>query len=155
MLPEIVPRHLRSLVRTAVQAMSLGSVIGAPDLHSLPQAFPILKPASNLPRCGSQKHTLSRCRTPADPENPFPFASCFVCSGKGHLAGSCPQNQNKGVYPNGGSCKICGGTTHLAKDCTVRKDGKSLSRNCLILRAKRDVRSGSKSCNRKWIWCWC
>ncbi|TEB37207.1 hypothetical protein FA13DRAFT_1726299 [Coprinellus micaceus] len=73
-------------------------------------------------RCGSQKHTLSKCKTLADPENPLPFASCFVCSGKGHLAGSCPQNQNNGVYPNGGSCKICGDTTHLAKECTVRKN---------------------------------
>lgn len=72
-------------------------------------------------RCGSRKHTLSRCRELADPSNPFPFASCFVCSGKGHLASACPQNQAKGVYPNGGCCKLCRETTHLAKDCSLRK----------------------------------
>ena len=77
-------------------------------------------------RCGSRKHNLARCRRPAQPDNPLPFASCFVCSGRGHLAGSCPQNNGKGVYPNGGSCKLCGETTHLARDCTLRKTGQQL-----------------------------
>ncbi|KAF8527784.1 hypothetical protein JB92DRAFT_2865113 [Gautieria morchelliformis] len=71
-------------------------------------------------RCGSIKHTLSRCKKPANPKNPLPFASCFVCSEKGHLASSCPQNQGKGIYPNGGSCKLCGQTSHLAKNCELR-----------------------------------
>jgi len=74
-------------------------------------------------RCGSRKHNLARCRQPAQPDNPLPYASCFVCSGSGHLASSCPQNNGKGVYPNGGSCKLCGETTHLARDCTLRKIG--------------------------------
>jgi len=76
-------------------------------------------------RCGSRKHTLARCRKqPDQPDDPLPFASCFVCSGRGHLAGSCPKNNGKGVYPNGGSCKLCGETTHLARDCSLRKIGR-------------------------------
>ncbi|KAJ7452342.1 hypothetical protein B0H11DRAFT_286676 [Mycena galericulata] len=74
-------------------------------------------------RCGSTKHTLARCKKPADSLNPLPFASCFVCTGKGHLASACPQNKAKGVYPNGGCCKLCGDTSHLAKDCGLRKQG--------------------------------
>ncbi|KIK93433.1 hypothetical protein PAXRUDRAFT_828996 [Paxillus rubicundulus Ve08.2h10] len=76
-------------------------------------------------RCGSTKHTLSRCKTPEDPHYPLPFASCFVCSGKGHLASSCPQNREKGIYPDGGCCKLCGERTHLAKDCGLRKKDES------------------------------
>jgi zinc finger CCHC domain-containing protein 9 len=83
-------------------------------------------------RCGSKKHSLSKCREVQDPENPLPFASCFVCSGKGHLASTCPQNQAKGVYPNGGCCKLCGEKTHLAKDCALRKKGSSALIPCRL-----------------------
>lgn len=53
----------------------------------------------------------------------MPFASCFVCKGKGHLASACPENKERGVYPNGGACKLCRETSHLAKDCGLRKQG--------------------------------
>ena len=79
-------------------------------------------------RCGSKRHTLSRCKKPSNPADPFPYASCFVCKGKGHLASTCPQNKSKGVYPNGGSCKLCGDTSHLAKDCGIRQKGEA----CLL-----------------------
>ena len=75
-------------------------------------------------RCGSRKHRLSACREKvSDPSNPLPFASCFVCNGNGHLASQCPENKEKGVYPNGGSCKLCGETDHLARDCKLRDKG--------------------------------
>lgn len=72
-------------------------------------------------RCGSSRHTLSKCRKTIDQSDPLPFASCFVCNKKGHLASSCPQNVEKGIYPNGGCCKLCGDKTHLARDCALRK----------------------------------
>jgi zinc finger CCHC domain-containing protein 9 len=79
-------------------------------------------------RCGSTRHTLARCKKPIDESNPLPFACCFISSGKGHLASSCPQNGNKGIYPNGGRCKLCGDTpAHLARNCGLRKDGERRS----------------------------
>ncbi|KIO19548.1 hypothetical protein M407DRAFT_146756 [Tulasnella calospora MUT 4182] len=72
-------------------------------------------------RCGSKKHRLNACKTPEDPKNPLPFAACFICSGKGHIAAACARNPN-GVYPNGGCCRLCGQKDHLVKDCRLRKD---------------------------------
>lgn len=72
-------------------------------------------------RCGSKKHRLNACKAPEDPKNPLPFAACFICSGKGHIAAACPRNPN-GVYPNGGCCRLCGQKDHLVKVCRLRKD---------------------------------
>ncbi|KAF8322073.1 hypothetical protein DL93DRAFT_2027444, partial [Clavulina sp. PMI_390] len=69
--------------------------------------------------CGSNRHSLSRCKKPENKSNPLPFAQCFVCNQKGHLAGSCPENMN-GLYPNGGGCKLCNQNDHLVKDCPTR-----------------------------------
>lgn len=120
------PDHDSSLSLNNSQSKSV-PVVGI-CYRSVSQTPPsvVLNQILHTCRCGSSKHNLSRCKKSADPSNPLPFASCFVCSGKGHLAGSCPKNQNKGVYPNGGCCKICGDTTHLAKDCTVRRNGRSI-----------------------------
>lgn len=67
-------------------------------------------------RCGAEDHSLKGCRLSA--KVGLPFAVCFVCKGKGHLAGECPSNA-KGVYPQGGCCKICKQVDHLAKDCPI------------------------------------
>ncbi|KAJ3302009.1 hypothetical protein HDV03_005485 [Kappamyces sp. JEL0829] len=67
-------------------------------------------------RCGSLEHILQKCDQKPDPKNPLPFSTCFVCKQKGHLAGQCPENE-RGVYPNGGSCKYCGSVRHLAHEC--------------------------------------
>jgi zinc finger CCHC domain-containing protein 9 len=67
-------------------------------------------------RCGSLEHTLSKCKQRPDSKNSLPFSKCFVCKQQGHLAGQCPQN-DRGVYPNGGSCKFCGSVRHLSFHC--------------------------------------
>lgn len=94
-------------------------------------------------RCGSKRHTLSRCKKPTDPSDPLPFAACFVCAGKGHLASSCPQNKARGIYPNGGSCKLCGDTTHLAKNCGLLQKDAVGNNPILIGPAMIDINMGA------------
>lgn len=78
--------------------------------------------------------------------NPMPFASCFVCSGKGHLAGACPQNKERGVYPNGGCCKLCGDKSHLAKDCGLkRQQGKRPCYRLLVLHTLSPITDANQS----------
>ncbi|KAJ3286293.1 hypothetical protein HK104_009116 [Borealophlyctis nickersoniae] len=67
-------------------------------------------------RCGSTEHRLSQCKKKSDSRNPLPFAQCFICNQKGHLAGQCPENE-RGLYPKGGGCRFCGSVRHLARDC--------------------------------------
>lgn len=83
-------------------------------------------------RCGSNKHRLNACKKPEDTQNPLPFAACFICSGKGHIAAACPGNPN-GVYPNGGCCRLCGQKDHLVKDCRLRQDSTGATNGNLAL----------------------
>lgn len=55
------------------------------------------------------------------PGNQYQFAKCFICNVQGHLSSACPQN-DKGLYPNGGSCRFCGKVDHLFKDCKITKE---------------------------------
>jgi zinc finger CCHC domain-containing protein 9 len=79
-------------------------------------------------KCGSSDHPLSACSQYRQGDSNLPFATCFVCQEKGHLAGQCPQNE-KGVYPNGGECKRCGSKQHVSSKCPTKlikkeKEGK-------------------------------
>lgn len=82
-------------------------------------------------KCGSYEHSLKQCPklTPSERKVGnsgrldyfnivLPFATCFICTKKGHLSSQCEQNEN-GLYVKGGSCKICGSKTHLVADCPV------------------------------------
>lgn len=78
------------------------------------------QPPLTLYRCDSSEHPLSRCPKPVSVG--LPFAQCFICLEKGHLASKCPSN-SRGIYPNGGSCKVCGSVQHRAQDCPDDKRG--------------------------------
>ena len=68
-------------------------------------------------KCGSTEHGLYQClKLKSRDDTDLPFASCFVCNQKGHLAKHCSQN-TKGMYVNGGCCKNCGSNQHRAVDC--------------------------------------
>jgi len=69
-------------------------------------------------KCGSTEHTSRRCKRKGEK---FSFANCFICSKSGHIARQCPDN-DKGIYPSGGSCGDCGGVTHLRKDCPTKSE---------------------------------
>ena len=75
-------------------------------------------------KCGSTEHRLALCPKLRNKkynlsDEVLPFAVCFICKQKGHLAGQCSKNEN-GVYPQGGACKNCGGKNHLSHDCPQR-----------------------------------
>ena len=70
--------------------------------------------------CGSNDHPLRSCTHERKGNGELPFASCFVCNGKGHISKDCPQNKH-GLYPQGGCCHICLAKSHLVKDCPQRE----------------------------------
>lgn len=116
--PAQVLPGLMATMRLVKAGHPASSAIGT--LHRFP-SFP-QRPILALEfRCGSKKHRLNACKALEDPKNPLPFAACFICSGKGHIAAACPRNPN-GVYPNGGCCRLCGQKDHLVKVCRLRKD---------------------------------
>ena len=80
-------------------------------------------------KCGSTEHGLHKCPLRNDQHRPgereeLPFATCFVCKEKGHLASGCPHNQN-GIYVNKGECRYCGSVEHLASGCPQKQKKKS------------------------------
>eukprot|EP00903_Cladosiphon_okamuranus_P007731 g7491.t1 len=79
--------------------------------------------------CGSSKHALRVCPNPKQKDGSLPYATCFVCKGKGHISAHCKKNAN-GVYPKGGFCKGCGSKHHLSWDCpdSTKVDKKNLNK---------------------------
>lgn len=72
-------------------------------------------------KCGSTEHALHQCpKRHRGNRSDLPFATCFICNEKGHLASACSQNKT-GIYVNGGSCRVCGSLQHLATDCPEKK----------------------------------
>ncbi|CAG0913411.1 unnamed protein product [Notodromas monacha] len=68
-------------------------------------------------RCGSDKHIAKHCNGKVSAKKgKYPFATCFICTEKGHISSECPKN-TKGIYLNGGSCRLCGSVLHLRKEC--------------------------------------
>lgn len=92
------------------------------QVRCCPGTLPTIADLSTLLRCDSSEHPLSRCPKPVSVG--LPYAHCFICLEKGHLASKCPSN-SRGIYPNGGSCKVCGSVQHRAQDCPDDKRGKA------------------------------
>lgn len=77
-------------------------------------------------RCGSTEHSLAKCRKPTPKTgSELPFAHCFICQKRGHLASKCAENKGRGIYPDGGSCKLCKSVDHLAKNCPLNEAQRS------------------------------
>ena len=74
-------------------------------------------------KCGSTEHSLKECSEYRNGDTDLPFASCYVCEKKGHLASACPEN-SRGIYVNGGACRKCGSTQHISAECPKSKANK-------------------------------
>lgn len=82
-------------------------------------------------KCGSLEHSLAKCpkKIPGKSEKEdteLPFATCYICQQKGHLASQCSRNEH-GIYVNGGQCKYCSSIYHRASDCPNNKKNQSAS----------------------------
>jgi zinc finger CCHC domain-containing protein 9 len=76
-------------------------------------------------RCGSTEHNLASCpnkssnndKTKNTKATELPYATCFICQQRGHIASQCQQNQH-GIYVQGtGQCKYCQSKFHRASQC--------------------------------------
>jgi zinc finger CCHC domain-containing protein 9 len=75
-------------------------------------------------KCGSTEHSLRDCSEYRRGDKNMPFASCYFCDKKGHLASACPDN-SKGLYVDGGGCRQCGSTRHISFECPENKKAKA------------------------------
>ena len=69
-------------------------------------------------KCGKIDHALNDCPS-YNKIKGTPFASCFICKGKGHLSKDCKDNTN-GIFYKGGGCHFCGSKMHKIMDCDAR-----------------------------------
>jgi zinc finger CCHC domain-containing protein 9 len=132
------------------------AVIDCPDMKTTPRSTPSNLPAVPIQicyKCGSTEHTLRHCTvrsSSSKDKEALPFASCFVCHEKGHLAGQCPNNE-KGIYVNGGCCKECGSTSHLVTKCPARllKRSQTKSEQPVFKESIEDLLEGDDTATKK------
>jgi zinc finger CCHC domain-containing protein 9 len=88
-------------------------------------------------KCGSTEHNLANCpqnqmhgTKHSKEENTLllPYATCFVCHQKGHLASQCSMNDH-GIYINGGQCNYCLSKYHRGSNCPNKKRQSSKDRS--------------------------
>ncbi len=81
-------------------------------------------------RCGSTEHNLASCpnismnnkmkNNKAATALELPFATCFICQERGHIASQCQKNEH-GIYVQGtGQCKYCQSKYHRGSQCPDR-----------------------------------
>lgn len=89
-------------------------------------------------RCGSTEHNLASCPKKSSNNDKtknkkatelqheeLPFATCFICQERGHIASQCQQNQH-GIYVQGtGQCKYCQSKFHRGSQCPDKSKSKS------------------------------